>query len=257
MALEPLVDTCWRKRFDRDGFAIIDNVLAPNQVAELIEVTRICSSTPRAGVLERGGEVYGMRDLIWRIPEIRRLAQAPELLEIVNAILGSGAFVVRGLFFDKTLSTNWNLPWHQDLTIAVRAKRDVAGFGPWTLKAGIPHVHAPTAILEQMVTLRLHLDDCSLRSGPMRVLPGSHTAGKLDAGAVGLWSARASKRAFDCVVPAGGVVMMRPLLLHASALGIGEGHRRVIHLEYAAAALPDGLEWYEPAIDDDRCQVEN
>ena len=32
-----------------------------------------------------------------------------------------GAFVVRGLFFDKTPTTNWNLPWHQDMTIAVRA----------------------------------------------------------------------------------------------------------------------------------------
>ena len=135
--------TSWRECFDRDGVAIIDSVLTPDQVAALIELTRTCSSNPAGGVLERGGEVYGVRDLIWRIPEIRRLAESPELLEIVEAILGPGAFVVRGLFFDKTLSTNWNLPWHQDLTIAVRARRDVAGFGPWTLKAGIPHVHAP------------------------------------------------------------------------------------------------------------------
>ena len=97
--------------------------------------------------------------------------------------------------------------------------------------------------LERMVTLRLHLDDCGPQSGPMRVLPGSHTNGKLDDRAAATWSARAGELAFDCVVPAGGVVVMRPLLLHASASGTTEGHRRVIHLEYAAESLPDGLEW--------------
>jgi hypothetical protein len=245
MTLTLETGSSWHDRFDRDGFAIINNVLAPDQVAELIEATRICSSTSRDGVLERGGEVYGVRDLIWRVPEIRRLAQSPEMLELVDATLGPGAFVVRGLFFDKTLSTNWNLPWHQDLTIAVNARRDEPGFGPWTLKAGIPHVHAPAGLLERMVTLRLHLDDCALYSGPMRVLPGSHTNGKLDAGTIASWSARAGEVAVDCVVPAGGAVIMRPLLLHASASGTREGHRRVIHLEYAAQALPDGLEWYE------------
>ncbi len=185
-----------------------------------------------------------MRDLIWRIPEIRRPAESAELLEIVKTILGPGAFVVRGLFFDKTLNTNWNLPWHQDLTIAVRARRDIPGFGPWTVKAGIPHVHAPAEFLERMVTLRLHLDDCGLESGPMRVLPGSHAHGKLDVGAAATWSARAGELASVCIVRAGGAVVMRPLLLHASALGTREGHRRVIHLEFTAEALPGGLEWY-------------
>jgi ectoine hydroxylase-related dioxygenase (phytanoyl-CoA dioxygenase family) len=236
--------TRWREVFDRDGVAIIDNVLAPGQVAQLIELTQSCSSSPREGVLERGGEVYGVRDLIWRIPEIRQLAESPELLEIVEAVLGPGAVVARGLFFDKTLTTNWNLPWHQDLTIAVRARREVAGFGPWTLKAGIPHVHAPAEFLARMVTLRLHLDDCGPESGPMRVLPGSHVHGKLAAGAATSWSARAVDIARDCIVRAGGAVVMRPLLLHASASGTGLGHRRVIHLEYATEPLPGGLEWY-------------
>jgi Phytanoyl-CoA dioxygenase (PhyH) len=237
--------TQWREHFDRDGVAIIDGVLAPGQVSQLIELTQNCSSIPREGVLERGGEVYGVRDLIWRIPEIRRLAESPEILEIVAAVIGPGAVVVRGLFFDKTLTTNWNLPWHQDLTIAVQSRREVAGFGPWTRKAGIPHVHAPAEFLERMVTLRLHLDDCGPESGPMRFLPGSHAHGKLAAGAAASWSARAGELARDCIVRSGGAVVMRPLVLHASASGTAEGHRRVIHLEYAAETLPGGLEWYE------------
>ena len=232
----------WREQFDRDGFAIIDNVLTADQVAELIEVTRRCSSTTQQGVLHRRGEVYGVRDLVWRIPEIRRLPGRIRSRDR-SSHPWRGRFVVRGLYFDKTLSTNWNLPWHQDLTIAVRARRNAPGFGPWTLKAGIPHVHAPAGLLARMVTIRLHLDDCGAESGPLRVLPGSHATGKLDAGAIAVWSSRAGKIAVDCVVPAGGAVVMRPLLLHASASVTTPGHRRVIHLEYAAESLPDGLEW--------------
>jgi len=244
MALAPTSSGARRECVDRVGFAIIDRVLACDQVAELIEVTRLCSPAGEPGVLDRGGEVYGVRDLIWRIPEIRRLARSPELLEIAQAILGPRAFAVRGLFFDKTLSTNWNLPWHQDLTIAVRARRDVCGFGRWTKKAGIPHVQAPADLLARMVTIRLHLDDCGRESGPLRVLPASHAAGRLDPGDVALWTSRAGELAVDCLVPAGGAVVMRPLLLHASASGTSPGHRRVIHLEYAAESLPGGLEWY-------------
>ena len=244
MAVKPVLTTAWQEPFERDGFAIIESILTPDRVAELIDITRTCSLTEHDGVLRRGGEVYGVRDLVWRVSEIRQLAQSPELLEVVEAILGPGAFVVRGLFFDKTPTTNWNLPWHQDMTIAVQARRDVAGFGPWTLKAGVPHVHAPADLLARMVTIRLHLDDCGRRNGPLRVLPGSHASGKLDASAIAVWSARADEQAVDCLVPAGGAVVMRPLLLHASASGTGEGHRRVIHLEYAAETLPGGLEWF-------------
>jgi hypothetical protein len=218
-------------------------------VAQLLEATRAYAAGASDGRLDRRGEVYGGRDLLWRIPEVRRWAGSRTLLELVEPILGPGAFAVRGLFFDKTPSVNWNLPWHQDRTIAVRARRDVPGFGPWTLKGGIAHAHAPAELLARMVTVRLHLDDCGPESGPLRVLPGSHAAGKLDPAAITTWSARAGSMAVDCLVPAGGAVIMRPLLLHASASGTGPGHRRVIHLEYAAERLPGGLEWYSTDSD--------
>jgi ectoine hydroxylase-related dioxygenase (phytanoyl-CoA dioxygenase family) len=241
----------WTAGLERDGYAILEGVAAPDPVAHLIEATREYASVAHQGRLDRRGEVYGGRDLLWRIPEVGRLARSRELTAIAEAALGPGAFAVRGLFFDKTPTVNWNLPWHQDLTIAVRERRDVPGFGPWTLKGGIPHAHAPADILSRMVTIRLHLDDCGPTSGPMRVLPGSHTSGKLDPGEMASWTARAKTQAVDCLVPAGGVVVMRPLLLHASASGTGAGHRRVIHLEYAPEDLPGGLEWYQPACKGD------
>ena len=247
MDVRPISISSWSVGLEREGYAILDHILSPSRVAELIDATRTYAAGGHDGLLDRRGEIYGGRDLLWRIDEVRRLAESRAFTTIAEPVLGPGAFAVRGLFFDKTPTANWNLPWHQDLTIAVRTRREVPGFGPWTLKGGISHVHAPAELLARMVTIRLHLDDCGPESGPLRVLPGSHAAGKLDPGAIATWSCRARELAVDCHVPAGGVVIMRPMLLHASASGTRPGHRRVIHLEYAAEELPGGLEWYQPS----------
>lgn len=234
----------WTDRLACDGYAILADVVTPDGLAGLIEATASYSSGEHDGRLDRQGEVYGGRDLLWRVPEAAELSRSPELLAIAEAAIGPGAFAVRGLFFDKTPTVNWNLPWHQDLTIAVRERRDAQGFGPWTRKGGIPHAHAPAELLARMVTIRLHLDDCGPDSGPMRVLPGSHRSGRLDAAGVSAWTMRSGELAVDVIVPAGGAVVMHPLLLHASSARTGPGRRRVVHLEYAAEELPGGLEWY-------------
>ena len=247
MSAKSSMDVTSLDEFNRSGFVIIEGVLSSKRVAELLESTRAYATAGHDGALDRRGEVYGGRDLLWRVPEVFALASSPEVLAQIQAILGPAAFPVRGLFFDKTLTTNWNLPWHQDLTIAVQSRIDVPGFGPWTRKAGIPYAHAPADLLARMVTIRLHLDDSGPADGPLRVLPGSHLAGKLNAHELAAWSARAGDMAVDCVVHAGGAVIIRPLLLHSSASRMAPGHRRVIHLEYAAENLPGGPEWYDSA----------
>ena len=137
MEVTPNSSTGWSECLDRDGFAILDRVATPDRVAELIEATRVYATGSSDGLLDRRGEVYGGRDLLWRIDEVRRLARSRELLDIAETVLGPGAFAVRGLFFDKTPTANWNLPWHQDLTIAVRERREMPGFGPWTRREGL------------------------------------------------------------------------------------------------------------------------
>jgi hypothetical protein len=229
----------------RDGYLIVPTVLGEAEVRALIEATLVCGTSDADAVLRRGREVYGVRDLLGRVPEVRRLAGSAPLRDLAAAVLGPDVRVVRGLYFDKTPAANWNLPWHQDLTIAARARKEVPGFGPWTRKAGIPHAHAPGDLLARMITIRLHLDTCGPENGPMRVLPGSHGRGRLSPGEVNGWAARSIALAVECLVPAGGAVVMRPLLLHASTAATATGHRRVIHLEYAAEPLPGGLEWYE------------
>lgn len=232
---------------DRVGFAIVPGVLDEAEVNALIAAVdraqHEADQQADPASLRRGQSVYGLRDLIGRVPEVRWLAGSVAVRSLVEPVLGPDAFAVRGLWFDKTSGANWNLPWHRDLTIAARQRIDAPGFSSWTVKAGIPHAIAPVEVLGAMLTVRLHLDPAGPDNGPLRVLPGSH---RLDGRApteVSSWSDRV--RPVECVVDRGGAVLMRPLILHASNSARSPRHRRVVHLEFAAGPLPGGVEWYD------------
>lgn len=226
---------------EREGFEIVPNVLSPDDVSRLIETIVRIASSPSA--LSRGGGVYAMRNLLREVPEMRRLAESEPIQRLVKRVLGPECFVVRGLLFDKTPEANWTVPWHQDLSIAVKTRTPATGYGPWTVKAGVTHTQPPISVLERMVTVRVQLDDCTESQGPLRVVPGSHAHGRLSAEDARGWLERV--RPFPCPVPRGGVLMMRPLILHASSPASEPGHRRVVHLEYAADPLPGDVEWFE------------
>lgn len=225
----------------RDGYAIVPDVVDGLAVDALL-----AALAPVGDAV--AGTHGGARDLLRAVPAVREIARSRPVREIAEAALGSGAFAVRGILFDKTPGANWKVVWHQDLTIAVRERRDVAGFGPWTNKDGVPHVQPPADLLARMVAVRLHLDDCTATNGPVRVIPGSHTHGRLGPADVERW--RAERPEVVCTVPRGGVLAFHSLLLHASSPALAPAHRRVVHLEYVAAewsVLPGGLSW------DDRC----
>jgi len=223
----------------RDGYAVVrDAVDAPAVDALLAALALLAQAVAGA----RGGA----RDLPRAVPAVRDLARAAAVRGVAEAALGPGAFAVRGVLFDKTPGANWKVVWHQDLTIAVRARREVPGFGPWTEKDGVPHVQPPPELLARMVAVRVHLDDCTEANGPVRVLPGSHRGGRLSAAEIGRW--RAEAREVVCTVPRGGILAFHSLLLHASSPAREPAHRRVVHLEYAAAEwveLPGGIAWYD------------
>lgn len=157
----------------------------------------------------------------------------------LRALIGPEFFAVRALLFDKTAESNWGLRWHQDLSVAVRERREAPGFDAWTVKAGIPHAQAPVALLERMVSLRIHLDDCGPSAGPLRVVPRSHTRGRLDGDAP--WNPPEYEH--TCIAKRGDVLAFRPLLLHASASSKSASHRRVLQIEFSRDELPGGLEW--------------
>ena len=224
--------------FPDDGFAILRNVFSPAEIAALIDALSEIGS--RAGVRSRGG-VYAIRALLEASAPVRELANSPKLDLIVSNYLGAPALPVRGTLFDKTPRANWLVPWHQDRTICVDSRREVEGFGPWTRKAGVWHVQPPALILEGMLSVRIHLDDSDERNGALRVLRGTHRVGRLTVDEIA--GEVQAGQPVTCAVGAGDVVLMRPLILHASSASAEAAHRRVIHLDYAGAQLPGGLRW--------------
>lgn len=206
----------------------------------------IVSSCLDEEALERLGSFladtsHAIRNLL-ALPAIRELASSVAVRTLVEAVLGQQCFAVKGTFFNKTQEANWKVAWHQDLTIMVRERRDVPGFGPWTIKAGINHVQPPADILSRILAVRLHLDESGPDNGPLRVIPGSQKQGRLSEERVAAWPKTDS---FTCTVPRGGALLMRPLLLHSSsACGVPKP-RRVVHLEFAGEPLPNGLDWYD------------
>jgi ectoine hydroxylase-related dioxygenase (phytanoyl-CoA dioxygenase family) len=105
------------------------------------------------------------------------------------------------------------------------------------------------ALVGRMLAIRVHLDDCGPDNGPLRMIPGSQRGGVLDSSQIDGWRNRGPEVA--CPVGRGGLVVLRPLVLHASSPAGRPSRRRVLHIEYAAPDLPGGLEWFE-AVGRDR-----
>lgn len=176
-------------------------------------------------------------NLLHTVPMLRNLATGP-LAELCAPLFTTPLRPLAAILLDKSTVNNWQLDWHQDLKIAVKRQIEVPGFNNWTVEAGIPHVVPPLAILEQMLALRLHLDDCDETNGALEVMPGSHRLG-IDN------RADFQLPALSCPVSSGGIMLMSPLLQHRSSYSTSGKPRRVIHIVYSAAALPGGLEWQD------------
>ncbi len=174
---------------------------------------------------------------------INTLTRQHSLKQIADEALSAEAFPVRALLFDKVAEANWKVPWHQDTAIAVRERLEIPGFSGWSEKDAVPHVHPPASILGEMVSLRMHLDDCGADNGPLRVIPESHTKGILNSEQIEAFRKQTTEA--TCCTIAGDVLAMRPLILHASSPAQSPSHRRVIHIEYACRPLPYGLHWFE------------
>ncbi|HEY6413253.1 MAG TPA: phytanoyl-CoA dioxygenase family protein [Edaphobacter sp.] len=216
------------------GFAIVEGVLDATTIQQfgaLLE-SFACSEQGRGGV----------RNLL-DVPEVRELAGSESIMKLVRPVLGKAAFAVRGILFDKKDGANWKVPWHQDVTIAVRDRMDADGYGPWSIKQDVLHVQPPSVVLEKMLSVRLHLDDCPKTNGALRVIPKSHEDGKLSQEQIATMVMQSA--AVTCEVNRGGALLMRPLLIHASSASESPHHRRVIHFDYANITLAGGLRWRE------------
>lgn len=229
--------------WERDGYTVLPGVFTEEAITAMIrgldEVFAERAGT-EASIRGEEGTIYAARNILHLWPNAAEVWRVAPLPETLAAVLGPRFGLVRILFFDKPPRQTWALPWHKDLTIAVRENRLPSGhFRNPTRKAGVPHVEAPLSVLESMVTARIHLDDATEENGPLKVVPGSHRTGK----ALTLDLAPPLR----ILANRGDVLLMRPLLAHCSGKSQAETkrHRRILHLEFAATLdLPDGYAWH-------------
>ena len=213
------------------GYSINQEVFERAEMVQLVEELEHASI-----VRSRAGARH-----VLRLLTIRALATDPRLLVRAARFIGSTPTPFRATLFDKSPASNWLIVWHQDTALPLRARIEDASWGPWSVKGGVLYAHAPAWALEGVIALRVHLDDSTAANGPLRVLPGTHKRGVLSDEEIERLAREF--RPIECVAASGGVVAMRPLTVHASSRATDGHPRRVLHIEYAAAArLASGIE---------------
>jgi ectoine hydroxylase-related dioxygenase (phytanoyl-CoA dioxygenase family) len=212
-----------RRKIDQTGFALLHGVFSPELIEGTLEqIEHLSPHRSRAGV----------RHVLGLSP-VARLARCPQLINVARGVLGMDAIPFRATLFGKTLAANWLVVWHQDTALPLGERQELQGRGPWSVKEGINYAHAPSPALSRVLALRIHFDDSTSANGPLRVLPGTHELGVRSDDQIHDLSKQITP--VDCVAPKGGVVAMRPLVVHASSKSQIETPRRVLHIEYAAS----------------------
>jgi hypothetical protein len=214
------------------GFATVPHVLTAAE----------CDALPdrvTGGAASASGGTRSLLQQDWCRALAARLRQHPELAPV----LAPDLVAVQCTYFEKSAARNWLVPVHQDLSIAVARRVSDPSLGPWSEKEGTLFVQPPVALLQQLIAVRVHIDACTAEDGPLRVVPGSHLLGRLDAQAAA--AARQTQPEHVCTVAPGGAMLMRPLLLHASSKSTGTSQRRVLHFVFGPTTLPLGLQWQD------------
>jgi ectoine hydroxylase-related dioxygenase (phytanoyl-CoA dioxygenase family) len=217
-----------KQEIENFGFAMVPAVLQADETEFFLSALSK-TSLPRSKA--------GMRHLLCD-QAVATMAQDSRLMAIACEVLGPTAKPFHATLFDKSPEANWLVVWHQDTALPLREKRESAGWGPWSVKQGVIYAHAPATALQKVLALRVHLDDSTLANGPLKVLPSTHEQGVLSDDSIAETVSRIP--AVDCAVPKGGILAMKPLLVHSSQT---QTPRRVLHIEYASSLeIAEGME---------------
>jgi ectoine hydroxylase-related dioxygenase (phytanoyl-CoA dioxygenase family) len=212
-----------------DGYIVASAVVDSEQAESIKQATKhaVVAAAGTRNLLELGW----CRDLVERIRSHSSIRPS----------LPQSPVAVQCTFFDKTEERNWLVALHQDLSIPVKERIEDTRLGVWSQKEGQHFVQAPVELLEQLLAVRVHIDDCGLENGPLRVVPGSHRYGRLgDAGARRL---RDIQGEVTCAIASGSALLLRPLLLHASSKATSPRHRRVLHFLFGPQVVGYDLRW--------------
>ncbi len=231
--------TEYKETLTQKGFTIVENIYT---IDELNAIEKLINAADTSKDTFRKSEnLFAIRQFLKEVPEISNVVFNGNLKKLIREVVGENYFVVKSIYFDKPQSSNWYVSYHQDLTISVDKKIPIDGYGPWTVKQNQFAVQPTIEILENITTIRIHIDDTNENNGALRVVPKSHTKSIYRPETIN-WEKETEA---ICSVPKGGAMLMKPLLLHSSSRTTNNKARRVIHIELSDKELPDGLKWSE------------
>jgi ectoine hydroxylase-related dioxygenase (phytanoyl-CoA dioxygenase family) len=221
------------------GYTSVENIYTQSEVNQIISKINQADSTK--DTFRKSTELFAVRQFLKEIPETVSLIFSENLKHVISELFGSDYFVVKSIYFDKPERSNWFVSYHQDLTISVDKKINLPNYGPWTIKQNQFAVQPPVNVLQNIFTLRIHLDDTDENNGALKVIPGSHLKNIYRSETID-WNKESET---VCNVKQGGIMIMKPLLLHGSNRTTNNHKRRVIHIEFSNMELPEEIKWAE------------
>lgn len=226
-------------KLEEFGFSIVNDIYTEAETAQILAI--IASKDTGRATFRKSEDLFAIRQFLREVPEVEDIVFNEKLKQLVAEVFGDNVFAVKSIYFNKPEKSNWYVAYHQDLTISVDKKVEMEGFGPWTVKQQQFAVQPPLAILERNFTIRIHLDDTDNDNGALKVIPKSHLKGIYRPETID-WNI---EEEVVCEVESGGVMLMKPLILHSSGRTTNGQKRRVIHIEFSDVDLPKGLQWSE------------
>ncbi|MFA6247928.1 MAG: phytanoyl-CoA dioxygenase family protein [Mucilaginibacter sp.] len=225
-----------------NGFTVIEAIYNPEEITSIL--SEVNKANTDKSTFRKTDDLFAIRQFLKEVPAVSGIIFNDKLKAVINDLFGPDYFAVKSIYFDKPEKSNWFVAWHQDLTISVDKKTDLPGYGPWTVKQNQFAVQPPISIPQNNFTIRIHLDDTDEGNGALKVIPGSHLK-KIYRPETINWTTEAEH---TCNVKAGGIMIMRPLLMHASNRTTNNKPRKVIHIEFSNAELPEGISWSEKKV---------
>lgn len=228
-----------RQQLLDNGFSVMENIYSDEEIQNILTIIDQTDSSNET--FRKTNDLFAIRQFLREIPTVIDLIFTENLKSVMKEIIGEDFFVVKSIYFDKPETSNWYVPYHQDLTISVDKKMEIKNFELWTTKQNQFAVQPPIEFLENITTIRIHLDDTDENNGALRVVPKSHLK-KIYRPETIDWN---NETETICRVKKGGIMLMKPLTLHSSKRTTNNKKRRVIHIEFSNRELPNELKWAE------------
>ncbi|WP_074407425.1 phytanoyl-CoA dioxygenase family protein [Aquimarina megaterium] len=224
---------------EENGYSVLTNLYSENEISQIL--TCIENTEQERNSFLKTKDLFAIRQLTKNVSGLTELLFNAKLITLISDLSESDYFLTKAIYFDKPSESNWFVGYHQDLSISVDKKADLKNYVNWTFKKGQYGVQPPIKILQDTITIRIHLDDTDKNNGALKVIPKSHLKGIIRAESKD-WEI---EKEHICEVKKGGVMLMKPLTLHASNRTTNEKKRRVIHLELNKHTLSEPLKWLE------------